>query len=131
MTCAHVVDVALRKEAGVESVQVSLNKGLAIVRLKPGNTIAVPQLWQLLHEKGYTPKATVVTVRGELANAQGQLELNVSGTKDVLKLVAYPKNRDAYVEAASKLGQTVTLQGVMEPGKDLKATVPLQVSQIS
>jgi hypothetical protein len=131
MTCAHVVDVALRKEAGVESVQVSLSKGLAIVKLKPGNTIALPQLWQLLHEKGYTPKTTVVAVRGELANAQGQLELKVSGTKDVLKLVAEPKNRDAYAEAGRKLGQTVTLHGVMEPGKNLKATVPFQVSQVS
>ena len=36
MTCAHVVDVALRKVAGVESVEVSLNKGLATVKLKPG-----------------------------------------------------------------------------------------------
>ena len=36
MTCAHVVDVALKKVAGVESVEVSLNKGLATVKLKPG-----------------------------------------------------------------------------------------------
>ena len=34
MTCAHVVDVALKKVAGVESVEVSLNKGLATVKLK-------------------------------------------------------------------------------------------------
>ena len=27
MTCAHVVNVALKKVAGVESVDVSLNKG--------------------------------------------------------------------------------------------------------
>jgi hypothetical protein len=77
------------------------------------------------------PKTTVVTVRGELASVQGQLELKVSGTKEVLKLVADPKNRDAYAEAARKLGQTVTLHGVMEPGKDLKATVPLKISQVT
>lgn len=130
MTCAHVVNVALKKVPGVEAVEVSLNKGLATVKLKPGNIVAVPQLWQLLHEKGYTPKATAVSVRGELANVQGRLQLTVSGTKTILALVADPKNSAAYIEASKKLGQTITLQGVMVPGKDLKASVPLQVGQV-
>ena len=92
MTCAHVVDVALKKVAGVESVEVSLNKGLATVKLKPGNTVSVPQLWELIHKNGYTPKTTAVSVRGELANVNGQLRLKVSGTKDTLALAADPKN---------------------------------------
>jgi hypothetical protein len=48
MTCAHVVDVALKRVAGVDSVEVSLNKGLATVKLKPSNTVSVPQLWELI-----------------------------------------------------------------------------------
>jgi copper chaperone CopZ len=74
MTCAHVVDVALKKVAGVESVEVSLNKGLATVKLKPGNTVSVPQLWELIHKNGYTPKVTTVSVRGELASGIGGLQ---------------------------------------------------------
>jgi len=130
MTCAHVVDVALKKVSGVESVEVSLNKGLATVKLKPGNAVSVPQLWQLIHEKGYTPKLTSVTVRGELANLQGKLQLKVTGTKDVLALSADAKNPAAFKELAQKTGQAVTVQGVMLPGKDFKAPVPLQVSQV-
>jgi copper chaperone CopZ len=130
MTCAHVVDVALKKVPGVESVEVSLNKGLATVKLKPGNTISVPQFWQLLHEKGYTPKATRVSVRGALAEGQGHVELKVTGTKETLMLAADPKNPDAYSEASKKLGQSVTVEGVMVPGKDLKVATPLQVSQV-
>ena len=130
MTCAHVVDVALKKVAGVESVEVSLNKGLATVKLKPGNTVSVPQLWELIHKNGYTPKSTAVSVRGDLANVSGQLRLKVSGTNDTLALAASPKNPTAYSEAPKKLGQTVIVQGVMEPGKDLKASVPLQVGQV-
>ena len=42
MTCAHLVDVALKKVAGVESVEVSLNKGLATVKLKPGKPARRP-----------------------------------------------------------------------------------------
>jgi len=130
MTCAHVVDVALKKVAGVESVDVSLNKGLATVKLKPGNTVAVPQLWQLIHSKGYTPKATAVSVRGDLANVQGRLQLKVSGTKDTLALAADPKNPAAYNEASKKLGQTVIVQGVMTPRKELNAAAPLQINQL-
>src|SRR5437763_10704899 len=112
MTCAHVVNVALKKVHGVESVEVSLNKGLATVKLKPGNAVAVPQLWQLLHDKGYTPKSTVVSVRGEIANVQGRLQLKVSGTNDLLALAADPKNEGSYSEAQKKVGQSVTVQGV-------------------
>src|SRR5260370_35241021 len=130
MTCAHVVDVALKKVAGVESVEVSLNNGLATVKLKPGNTVSVPQLWELIHKNGYTPKATTVSARGELANVNGILQLKVSGTKDTLPLAADPKNAAGYLEAAKKLGQTVIVQGVMAPAKDLKASVPLQLGQM-
>ena len=127
MTCAHIVDVALKKVPGVETVDVSLNKGLATVKLKPGNTVSVPQFWQLLHDKGYTPKTTEVTVHGGLIGEPGHLQLKVSGTKDVLNLTPDPKNAVAYSEAAKKVGQSVVIQGVMVPGKDLKALVPLQV----
>ena len=130
MTCAHVVDVALKNVAGVESVEVSLNKGLATVKQKPGNTVSVPQLWELIHKKGYTPKATTVSVRGELANVNGSLQLRVSGTKDVVPLVADVKNAAAYGDASKKLGQTVIVQGVMLPTKDLKMPVPLLVGTV-
>ena len=131
MTCAHVVDVALKKVAGVESVEVSLNKGLATVKLKPGNEVSVPQLWELIHKNGYTPKATAVSVRGDPANVNGQLQLNVSGTREILVLVSDPKNAAAYSEAAKKLGQTVIIQGVMMPAKNFKAPVPLQVGNVN
>src|ERR1700722_3117778 len=131
MTCAHVVDVALKKVAGVESVEVSLNRGLATVKLKAGNTVSVSQLWELIHKNGYTPKATVVSVRGDLANVNGQLQLNLSGTKETLALVSDPKNAAVYSEAARKLGQTVIIQGVMTPAKNFQTPVPLQVGHLN
>ncbi len=130
MTCAHVVDVALKKVPGVQSVEVSLNKGLATVKLKPGNTVSVPQFWQLLHKSGYTPKATAVSVRGEVAELQGHVQLKVTGTNDTLMLAPDPKNPGAYTDASKKLGQSVIVQGIMIPGKDLKTATPLQVTQV-
>jgi copper chaperone CopZ len=130
MTCAHVVHVALKKVAGVESVEVSLNKGLATVKLKPGNTASVPEFWELIHKNGYTPKSTTVSARGDVANVSGHLQFTVSITKEVLTLASDPKNPAAYVEASKRVGKTVVIQGVMMPGKDLKAAVPLQVEQV-
>jgi len=130
MTCAHVVDVSLRKVDGVESVEVSLNKGLAVVKLKPGNKVTVQQLWSLIHEKGYTPKETAVSVRGELAGPAGRMLLKVSGNSQILELAAEPRNSSAYSEASRKLGQTVIVDGRMTPAKDLKSPVPLQLAQV-
>jgi copper chaperone CopZ len=130
MTCAHVVDVALKKIAGVDSVEVSLNKGLATVKLKPGNTVSVQKLWELIHKNGYTPKTTVVSVRGQVVNVNGVLQLKVSGTKDTLPLADDAKNAAAFGDASKKVGQTIVVQGVMVPAKDLKESVPLQIGEV-
>ena len=131
MTCAHIVNVALNKLPGVESVNVSLNQARATVKLKPANTISVPHLWQLLRDKGYTPKTTIVSVRGDLAELQGDLQLKVSGTNDFITLTRDPNNALAWrAVAAAKVGQRLIVIGVMVPSKDLKKSVPLTVNQV-
>jgi copper chaperone CopZ len=130
MTCAHIVDVALKRMPGVDSVEVSLNKGLAIVKLKPGNRLAVAQFWQVLHDKGYSPKATTIDARGVLAGSDGSLQFQISGTNEVIPVIADPKHPAAYQEAVQRVGQDVTLEGVMIPGKNLKAPAPLQVHRV-
>ena len=69
-------------------------------------------------------------MRGELSGVPDQLQLKVSGTKDVLDLVADSKDPSAFNEAAKKLGQTVVIEGVMIPAKDLRARVPLQIGRV-
>jgi hypothetical protein len=128
MTCAHIVNVALNKLAGVESADVSLNKAQAKIKLKPGNTISVQQLWQLLREKGYTPKTTIVSVRGDLAELDGGVQLRVSGTNDIMPLAQDPEKAAAWREVMEKLGQRQIVRGTMVPGKDLKMAVPLTVN---
>jgi copper chaperone CopZ len=130
MTCAHVVYVALKKVPGVENVEVSLNKGLATVKLKPGNAVTVSQLWKLIHDQGYTPKATVVLIRGELSGNQAKLQLKVTGTNAVIPLAPDTKNPAAYRQLSNSVGQKVTMRGVLNPAKDFKAPVALQVAEV-
>ena len=125
MTCAYAVRVALKKFSGVESVDVSLNKGLATIKLKPGNSIRPQEFWETIRKNGFTTKATRVTVRGEIM--AGASRFKVSGTGQVFELKPDP-NQVAGVKAA--VGKTVVVEGGLMPGKDPKVPVPLQVQSV-
>ena len=131
MTCAHIVNVALSKLPGVETVNVSLNQARATARLKPGNTISVRRLWEMLRDKGYTPRLTIVSVRGDLVEREGVLQLKVSGTNDLITLAPDSKNAIAWKAATANVGRSVIVGGQMVPAKDLKAPVPLTVSHVN
>jgi copper chaperone CopZ len=126
MTCAYAVRVALKKFPGVESVDVSLNKGLATVKLKPGNTVRPQEFWEAVRRNGFTPKETRVLVRGEVTNS-ASLQLKVTGSNQLLDLKAEPALLD---EARRQSGKAVTVEGALIPGKDLKAPIPLDVRSI-
>ncbi|HZU27122.1 MAG TPA: heavy metal-associated domain-containing protein [Bryobacteraceae bacterium] len=125
MTCAYAVRVGLMKVPGVESVDVSLNKGLATVRLKAGNTVRPAQLWNVIRRNGNTPKTTRVSVRGEVLGAGDQFR--VSGSNEVFPVSAAPGIAQ---QLKATGGRTVTVDGALTPGKDAKAIVPLQVEAV-
>ncbi len=125
MTCAYAVRVALMKFPGVESADVSLNKGLATVKLKPGNTIRPSEFWEAIRKNGNTPKATRVIVRGEVEAAGAQLK--VRGSNEVFNLNAAPAVASQLKNA---VGKGVTVEGTLTPGKDVKSAVPLEVQTV-
>jgi len=126
MTCAFAVRGGLSKIAGVESVEVSLNKGIATVKLKPGNTVTPETLWETVRKHGFTPKETSVLVRGEPQGAR----FKVAGTNQYFDLASDPKSPKAADDLKSQSGKIVTAQGALTPGKDVKVKVPLQVRSI-
>ncbi len=123
MTCAFAVRGALKKIPGVESVEVSLNKGLAVVKLKPGNTAKLEEFWETVRKNGFTPKETSVLVRGDVQDGK----LRVAGTNQMFDLAPEPKSPQALEEIKSQMGKTVIVQGTFTPGKDVKSPVPLRV----
>ena len=123
MTCAYAVRVAIQKFPGVESAEVSLNKGLATVKLKPGNSIRPSEFWEAIRKNGNTPKATRVVVRGELA--PGGSQLKVTGSNEVFELKGA-----AVQQLKGAGGKVVTVEGTLTPGKDVKAAVPLDVQAV-
>ena len=130
MTCAHVVNVALRKVNGVESADVSLNRALAVVKLKPGNKVGIAQLIKLIQEKGYTIKAAIISVRGTPLRLQNRWMLKVTESEELLELVPGSLGPGPYDELSRRVGQTVTVQGSVTPPKNMKTALPLIMTEV-
>ncbi len=130
MTCAFAVRGAIQEIDVVEVVEVSQNKGLATVTMRPGNAMPIEQMWQTVSKNGFTPKETNVAVRGELVQVGGKLQVKVSGSNRSYALIADPKVPRALDEAKGLSGKTVTIKGSLNPGKDLSAALPLLVRRI-
>lgn len=89
--CAHAVSVSLKAVSGVESVQVSLEKGLATVKMKQGNNTTLKQLQGAVAKNGFTMKQSDATIAGILVVSEGKTQLKISGSGEVLNLRPDPK----------------------------------------
>ena len=107
--------VSLKSVSGVDSVDVSLEKGLASVRMKPGNTATLKQLNQAIAKNGFTMKQSTATIAGKVVTANGKTILQVPGSNEMLELI--PDSSVAPV-APSLEGKSVLVDGAIpEAGK--------------
>jgi len=74
--------------SGVQSVQVSLEKGLATVKFKPGNSVTLKQLQGAITKNGFTMKESKIVAAGKLLQEGGSTKFQITGSNDVLSLVA-------------------------------------------
>ena len=102
--------VSLKSVAGVDSVDVSLEKGLAAVKMKPGNTTTLKQLQNAITKNGFTMKQSKATVAGTILVANGKTQLKISGSNDVLQLV--PESQSG-PDASSMQGKSVVVAGII------------------
>jgi copper chaperone CopZ len=83
------VSVAIKKLDGVESVDVSLEKATADIRLKPGNVVTLPQLRRVIRQSGYPTKDAKVDARGTFVERNGKPMLDLQNGS-FLELAANP-----------------------------------------
>jgi hypothetical protein len=81
------VRVSLKSVSGVDAVDVSLEKGRANVKMKPGNTVTFKQLQEAITKNGFTMKPSNVNVAGKIVLVNGQPQLRVSGSNDLVSLL--------------------------------------------
>ncbi|MEX2152543.1 MAG: cation transporter [Gemmatimonadaceae bacterium] len=130
--CAHTVRVALRKIEGVESADVSLKQGVATVRFKPDNRIAVDQIRDVVRSNGFTPKAAEVRIRGSVIEEKGELLLAVPGRDQVYHLGRDPNAPAAIERLRQVAGREVIIEGTApEAAKGQARVEPIRVRSVS
>jgi copper chaperone CopZ len=116
-TCAHGVRIAMEKLEGVESIQVSLERKAAEVRLRPGNRVRLSDLRQIIKHNGFKATDAAVVVSGLLVMREGSTALDVTGTGLAWKLERDPGDPRPYDEAdrllRAKPGSAVEIAGVV------------------
>ena len=95
-TCAYSVHRTLQKLDGVRSVDLSLERAMADIRLKPGNSVTLAQLARIVRINGFNPKEATVMTLGEVRLIGGQITLDVTGTSAALPVVPDSKRPAVY-----------------------------------
>ena len=80
----------MKKIDGVESANVSLNQGLATIRLKPGNSVRMEQIRKRVTEQGFTPRDAKVTALGQLVSSHGKFLFKVRGAGESYEIMPAP-----------------------------------------
>jgi len=104
------VRVSLKSVPGVDTVNVSLEKGLASVTLKPGNSAPLKQLGDAIAKNGFTMKQSEATIAGQVVQEAGKLKLQVTGSNEKLELVP---DANAQPVSADLVGKTVEVMGTI------------------
>ena len=114
--------VAVRKIDGVDSVEVSLDRGVASITFRPGNRVGVEQVRGAIRSNGFTPKEADVRVQGVLTEQNGVLVLTVPGEDRAFRLVDDPQAAGVTARLrGAALGKAVVVDGTIAESKKEKA----------
>ena len=120
--------VSLKSVAGVDAVDVSLEKGLAAVKMKPGNTVTLKQLQDAVTKNGFTMKQSNIVIAGAMLVSDGKTKLQVSGSNDVLLLI--PDSQEV-PNAAAMQGKSLVIAGTVPEAAKAKSPDSLRYRSIT
>jgi hypothetical protein len=121
------VRVSLKSVSGVDSVNVSLEKGLASVKMKSDNTVTLKQLNDAIAKNGFTMKQSTATIAGIVTTVKGSSVLRVSGSNEVLELVP---DSSASPASISLDGKSVLVDGLLPEVSKGKSPSSIRYSSI-
>jgi hypothetical protein len=120
----------MEKLPGVESAQLSLNEGRAVIRLHRGNAVTMAQIHRIVERNGFTPRQAVVAGEAEVAGGAGELELRISGTADTYRLAGAPRDDGVLRQLQRSAGRRVIINGLVGAQKDRRTTPVMQVTSV-
>jgi len=98
------VSAALRKLEGVESAEVSLEKGSIDITLKADNTITLPQLRRTIRSNGKETKQAEISGRGRIIDRDGKPLLDLLNGA-TMELEARPETAPAGIVEVAGVSQ--------------------------
>jgi copper chaperone CopZ len=101
--CAHGVRVAIQKVDGVESVELSLERAEADIRLRQDNRVSLDQFRKIVKSNGFEPRQATVTVVGTPREVSGKLAFEVSGLTTPLVVVSDRSDAAAFRQLKNAL----------------------------
>lgn len=78
--------VALKSIKGVDTVNVSLEKGEAVATFAPGNSVRYDDLLRAIEKNGFVVKGSEVVADGTISTNGATTALDVSGSRDHFRL---------------------------------------------
>ena len=98
--------VALKDIKGVDTINVSLERGEAVATFTPGNTVRYEQLLRAIEKNGFVVKGSKLIVDGQVITTGSAPELQVSGSNDRFRL-----QPSGTAPRASQLNGTIEITG--------------------
>ena len=80
----------MQKVKGVETVRVSLNEGLTILDLRPGNTVRLADLRTVIKNNGFVSRQAEIAARGRPVTIEGRNLFEVAATGERFLLTGAP-----------------------------------------
>lgn len=124
--CAHAVRVALKDIPGVQTVNVSLEKGEAVATFAPGNTVRYEQLLRAIEKNGFVVKGSKLVVDGQIVPNGNAPEFKVTGSGDQFRL-----QPSANVSPANQMSGTVEIIGSVGEAPKGKAPEVMQYESVT
>jgi hypothetical protein len=118
----------MKKIAGVESVEVKLKEGRALIRLKPGNTVRLEDVEHRVRENGFHPKEAAVIARGEIVSAGDKVQLNIAGPNQMYSLAV---SSEQLVKLKSVIGKAVSVEGTVPAAKEKSISHTIQLKSFT
>jgi hypothetical protein len=79
--------VAMRKVDGVQDATVSLKEGMTVLDLKPGNTVTLTKLREIIKNNGFVSKEATIVAAGQVLGEASPSVFVVGGTGERVPLV--------------------------------------------
>lgn len=119
--------VSLMSVNGVASVEVSLEKGLAAVKLKSGNAVTLKQLQDAITKNGFTMKQSRLIAAGKVIGAGADAKFQISGSNETLALLPESDR----VPAPSATAATLIVDGTIPEAVKGKIPASLRYRSLS